>query len=274
MVLQIVALRTRADPVRIFIAIQSRNMLTWFQRRDMDRTGKTTGEAAIITVCSIPVLGSQFLQSVDGGYPPQQRPRPGPGAGGYYRNSSYGMRPEAFAEEPALPQPPYGRPPRQQGPSHYANGESSSPPGHSYQQSYETMTSGSEDYGKSTNPSSQNSSFDRLHQMHGRKPDEYGHYDEIQPVQPPNGYGQYPQYGGYQNQNPNMNGYANGQINGQMNGQMQRGGPMPPAANNPRIPIKLTTSNSGPPPTMADLNKELPAKRQSWFKRKISRRDS
>lgn len=48
---------------------------------------------------------------------------------------------------------------------------------HAHQQSYETMNtnisgSGSEEMSKSTNPSSQNSSFDQLHQM-GRKPEEY-----------------------------------------------------------------------------------------------------
>lgn len=48
---------------------------------------------------------------------------------------------------------------------------------HAHQQSYETMNtnisgSGSEEMSKSTNPSSQNSSFDQLHQM-GRKPDDH-----------------------------------------------------------------------------------------------------
>lgn len=190
------------------------------------------------------------------GYPsPQGRPRPG--HGGYYnRQSSYGYRQDGYPEE-NMGQPPYGRPPRQQS-QHYGI-EESPVPGHSYQQSYETMTSGSDEYGKSTNPSSQNSSFDRLHQMQMRKPDEYNnHYDND---------AQYAQHHG-----SGMRGAYPGGHDNDFNQPPARAGP-PAAPNNPKQPIKLNGANSGPPPTQADFQRAMPEKRQSWIKRKFSKRE-
>jgi hypothetical protein len=53
----------------------------------------------------------------------------------------------------------------------YMNGQESPESIHIHQPSYETMTSGSDEMSKSTDPSSQNSSFDQLHQMSQRKQD-------------------------------------------------------------------------------------------------------
>lgn len=206
-----------------------------------------------------------------GGYNgPQSRPRPG--AGGYYRNQ--GFRPDSFVEE--APGASQQWPARNgvmrnaSAPVNYpiaANGEGASPT-HSHQQSYETMTSGSDENSKSTNPSSQNSSFDQLHML--RKPgmgEEHGQYDgqngyngNFSSVSPARGYGPYggaPQnYGNYGHQ------------------PQQQGGPMPPpkpaAPNNPRVPIKL----GGSPGTQEDFEadfKRSASKRKSWFSRKFSK---
>ncbi|KAK4907166.1 hypothetical protein LTR66_017658, partial [Elasticomyces elasticus] len=100
-------------------------------------------------------------------------------AGGYYRNSSYGMRPDSLAEE-GVQGPPPPRHQRFQSAPYMPN---ESPSSIHSQQQYDAMTSGSDEMSKSTNPSSQNSSFDQLHQMHVRKPDENGNYPYQHPQQ-------------------------------------------------------------------------------------------
>jgi hypothetical protein len=207
------------------------------------------------------------------GYSPQ-RPRMSP-AGGYYRNSSYGFGPQSAVEESPGASQMYARPPvRQYTYPHagvpnghqngyqngYNNGESPMS-GHSYQQSYDAMTSGSEEYGKSTNPSSQNSSFDRLHQLR-TKPDEYVQenpyakeiqFDQVSPALPFAPYGR---------------------------GDMGYGQQMPPpaippkdfgptGANNPRQPIKLNPSTN-----MGVITPPASPKKQSWIKRRFSKRVS
>src|ERR1700761_3946558 len=91
------------------------------------------------------------------GYSPQ-RPRMSPG-GGYYRNSSYGFGPQSAVEESPGCSQMYARPPVRQytyphagAPNGYQNGSQygynngeSPMSGHSYQQSYDAMTSGSEE---------------------------------------------------------------------------------------------------------------------------------
>jgi len=145
------------------------------------------------------------------------------------------------------------------------NGEYMSPT-HSHQISYETMTSGSEENAKTTNPSSVNSSVDHIEAY--RKPGDimagmnsYGSNSHGQPMQ--NGNGQMQNgYGQMQNGNSHM---RNG------NAPMMS---LPPA-NNPRVPIKL-----GPSMSAAELEAEAaklsPAKekRKSWLKRRFSRRNS
>jgi hypothetical protein len=158
------------------------------------------------------------------------------------------------------------------------NGEYNSPT-HSHQLSYETMTSGSEENAKTTNPSSVNSSFDHIQPY--RKPGEnsyegsqvtsYGSNTTSSTITP------YARPPFLQNWNEDAlmlnfdappNGYA-----GMQNGN----GPIsPPPANNPQVPIKL---NNSPPKTeqVAAETAALPApkeKRKSWLKRRFSKRES
>lgn len=209
-----------------------------------------------------------------GGYNnPQSRPRPG--AGGYYRNQSYGFRPDSFVEESpgSSQQWPARNPMMRNGsaPISYpiaTNGDGSSPT-HSHQQSYETMTSGSEENSKSTNPSSQNSSFDQLHML--RKPGieeasydgQNGYNGNFSSVSPARGTGP---YGGSPGQNGN-HGYP----------QLQKGGPVPPPktapTNNPRIPIKLGGNSATQEEFEADFKRSASTKRKSWFSRKFSKSD-
>jgi len=153
------------------------------------------------------------------------------------------------------------------------NGDHGSPT-HSYQVSYETMTSGSEENAKTTNPSSVNSSSDHI-QPH-RKPGENGYegsqissYGSNSTVTP---YGRPPQ--SMQNGNvlmQNFNALPNGY------GGMQNGhGPFsPPPANNPRVPINLNSSSPTAEPRIAEASALSPPKekRKSWLKRRFSRKD-
>jgi len=191
---------------------------------------------------------------------PASPQRPRPGYGGYYRNSSYGLGPQSSVEEVPGAAQMYGRNTRQQSnPYHGPTGDSPMS-AQSQQYSYDNMTSGSDENGKSTNPSSQNSSFDQLHL---RKPEEpvydnpYVNELNFSPISP---------------QKPYLPYAAPSDNHGQDNFQ----GPPPPAPareyvpNNPRQPIKLNGSASGPPPSEADLNKA--EKKPSWIKRRFSRR--
>jgi hypothetical protein len=141
----------------------------------------------------------------------------------------------------------------------YNNGESPVST-HSYNQSYDAMTSGSEEYNKSTNPSSQNSSFDQLQQFRN-KPDEYMqdspyakeiHFNQTSPAQ------LMPAY--------DTGDYSYGQKVTPTAGSTK--GYNPPAVNNPRQPIQLNGVSHGQitPPTSP--------KKQSWIKRRFSKRAS
>jgi hypothetical protein len=208
------------------------------------------------------------------GYSPQGRPRASPG-GGYYRNSSYGFGPQSAVEEAPGASQMYGRRQSsnpyhgpQNGPQNghqngYQNGHQNGPQNgdspasaHSYHQSYDNMTSGSEEYGKSTNPSSQNSSFDQLHQL--RKPEDFS---------PDNPYANELKFSHHAAMNTGFTPYN-------MNDGMYGHDTVPVknfAPNNPRQPIKLdsgpsdNTFSAGGSPTPAQ-------KRQSWIKRRFSRR--
>jgi hypothetical protein len=160
---------------------------------------------------------------------------------------------------------------------------------HTHQQSYETMTSGSDENSKSTNPSSLNSSYDHLHQMHMRKPDfyqqreqqgqypqngnQYGEDMQFAPVQQVKGYDQY----GRQAPSQQQSGYGYG---GPVGGGGGNAGPAPPPKmqeyipNNPRQPIKLDTGTGpGAPVSLSKTNSNQGGKRQSWLKRKFSKKD-
>ena len=214
--------------------------------------------------------------------PPRQR---GAGGGGYYRNSSYGIpHQDSVMEDPQETQY-YARSTqqmRQPLQPHHNNAYANSYPQdshHSHQQSYETMTSGSDENSKSTNPSSLNSSYDQLHQLH--KPMNHSYPQQqnqyvgdmpFAPVSPQKPYDAYGRNGNY----------------GMPNGQHQYGGPVrdgpapPPkmngdmgyntAPNNPRKPIKLDTgATAGAPPALTKTDSNS-GKRQSWLKRKFSKK--
>lgn len=202
------------------------------------------------------------------GQNPQSRPRPN--AGGYYRNNSYGFRPDSFVEEaPGASQqwPQRNATMRNaSAPMYYNPNEKTPSPSHSHQQSYDNMTSGSDENSKSTNPSSQNSSFDQLHQL--RKPDDgaynghHGYNGNFSSVSPARPYGPPGPYGGVQN---GANGFQNGP-------------PAPPklaAPNNPRVPIKLDSGTGGGAEEFEkDFKQATTPKRKSWLKKRFSRRDS
>lgn len=204
------------------------------------------------------------------GFSPRAGPGPGPnrgGYGGYYRNNSYGFRPDAYAEEGShhmqqQPMPPYGRPARaqqQQMPSYYPHAESPSS-SHSQQPSYETMTSGSDELSRSTNPSSQNSSLDRLQQMGIKQPDFSSNFDQ-ENMAP-----QTRAYYNQQHQQPMRNG------NYQHPLAMGERAPAPP----PKPPMQMRLNSNGPrsPPSAAGrLQKQESVKRQSWLRRTFSRRN-
>ncbi|EXJ56671.1 hypothetical protein A1O7_07015 [Cladophialophora yegresii CBS 114405] len=207
------------------------------------------------------------------GYSPQ-RPRASP-SGGYYRNSSYGFAPQSAVEESPGASQMYARPsvrqqthPHAGPPNGYPNGYQHGPSNgdspispHAYHHSYDAMTSGSEEYGKSTNPSSQNSSFDQLHQLRNKPedfPQENPYAKEIQFNQTP-----LPQpFSPY--------GVRDGSHDQQFQGPAAPSHQYtPPAANDPRHPIKLNgVSNAG------EITPPQSPKRQSWIKRRFSKRAS
>jgi hypothetical protein len=131
---------------------------------------------------------------------------------------------------------------------------------HSYQHSYETATSGSEEYGKSTNPSSQNSSYDQLHQL--RKPDDFGHENpyanELRMGQPgpAKPFSPYNTHEGPYTQEPAPVAVQNY------------------VPNNPRQPIKLNGSPSDDSFNEASSPTSPSEKKKSWIKRRFSRRDN
>jgi hypothetical protein len=218
--------------------------------------------------------------------PTSYRPqRQGPSGGYYGRNSSYGFRPENFSEYGQGPNQYQGNRSMRNGSygSHSGygmNGEYNSPT-HSHQLSYETMTSGSEENTKTTNPSSINSSSDHIQPY--RKQGENG-YDGSQITS----YGSnatsstITQYGCppfLQNWNENENALMLNfnALPNRYAGMQNGNGPIsPPPANNPHVPIKLNNS----PQTTERVAAETPTlsapkeKRKSWIKRRFSKRES
>ena len=212
------------------------------------------------------------------GYSPQA-PRMSPG-GGYYRNSAYGMAPQSTVEESPGASQMYARGSMRQ-PTHpharqpygnhngyqngYHNGEMPMST-HSYQQSYDAMTSGSEEYTKSTNPSSQNSSYDKLHQLR-TKPEEFPQenpyakeiqFNHVSPTQPFSPYDVDHRTGQITPPAAPSKGFV----------QLPANGFAQPPANNPKQPIKLNGT------TTAEITPPTSPKKQSWIKRRFSKRAS
>lgn len=140
-------------------------------------------------------------------------------------------------------------------------------------QSYETVTTASgsgssgEPLGYSTDPSSENSSFDRI--PAASRPE----YNE--------GYNGYPQngqakdgnsYGGYPSQLNQQYGPGAGSQGYQSNGYQPQKRPSPPPKTEnipPRAPIKLGKSAGGPTPQFTP--QPVPEKRKGWFSKRFSR---
>jgi len=185
------------------------------------------------------------------------------------------MRPDSFPEEGGPVQQGPLRAPHMRYPSQsYMQPDDSPTSAHSHQPSYETMTSGSDEMSKSTNPSSQNSSFDQLHQMGPPKPQ--GEYPA----------GPYRQNGGpMRNQYPKQNGYGNGYNNGygqrpsgpvdDYGMEIQQPSPVSPqrqtnGGNSGVAPMKMSLQRTNSNSQTKRVQEE--PKRQSWLKRKLSRR--
>lgn len=160
-------------------------------------------------------------------------------------------------------------------------------PSHSYQQSYDTVTSGEQQWGTSTDPSSINSSVDRIQQPtqssaqpgipEDRVPTEtygfngFGGKPQLD-VQGPSGYGAQQNAQVYGTDGFN-NGYQNAAPSGY--GPPNAGAPISyrqpmPQENKPRIPIKLDSPAGD---TLARTQSKVSAagKRKSWFKKRFSK---
>jgi len=137
------------------------------------------------------------------------------------------------------------------------------------QQSYETVTTASgsgssaDPAGYSTDPSSDNSSVDRIHALPKEPVDNYGF----------NGFGNTPQYA------PPGSGINENSPNGaqrQGNGYQNQGPPPVPQkqGTGPRAPIKLGVSTGNASPDNTDTSTRPTAeKRKSWFGRRFSKAD-
>ncbi|KAI9708008.1 MAG: hypothetical protein M1812_008142 [Candelaria pacifica] len=155
-------------------------------------------------------------------------------------------------------------------------------PSHGYQPSQDTVTTGvsngshgTDQWGNSTDPSSENSSIDRMHQV--GKPDTGDNYGL-------NGFGGAPQF-----QGPILEEYGQGQpgygyqapVDNQAEAQGHQGGigplaaspQVPPKENEPRTVIKLGSLSgavgSSNPQTMPSV--DVGEKRKSWFKKRFSK---
>ena len=224
------------------------------------------------------------------GYNYQQR-SPGDG-GGYYGNRNSTVRPDSYIDNYAPPPPTHHVQGRRFGPrensdpalygqNSHANGGVY--PSHAYQQSYDTVASSSgngshatDQWGNSTDPSSENSSIDRIPQA--PKPDigeaygfnGFGGAPQFQgPILEEHGQG-HPTYGqpGYgQKQTGTGTGY---QHSGNGSGPPAPPPHLPPKDSAPREPIKLGDSPraDGTMRAPPDANSE---KRKSWLKRRFSR---
>lgn len=163
-------------------------------------------------------------------------------------------------------------------------GQNSNPgvyPSHGYQQSYDTVTTasgsgshGTDQWGNSTNPSSENSSLDRVN--HVVKPDlgeaygfsGFGGAPQFQgPILEEHGYGN-PAYGepGYGHSSNGMGPAAGGYLNRNVNGAPAVPPHVPVKDNGPRVPIRLGASSANVRPDAGD-------KRKSWLKRRFSRKE-
>ncbi|KAI9698367.1 MAG: hypothetical protein M1836_003947 [Candelina mexicana] len=236
-------------------------------------------------------------EAVNGGYSRRSSYYQGPGNssnqrmpqdGGYYGNRAGPSRPDSFVDNyTSLNQP---NPPRGLRFSQRMNSDPALNnynthafyPSHGYQQSQDTVTTGvsngshgTDQWGNSTDPSSENSSLDRIHQV--GKPDTGDSYGF-------NGFGGAPHF-----QGPILEEYGQGQpghgyqapVDHRAEARGHHGGNGPLAAppqvpskeNPPRMLIKLGSSSGAAsdsyPQTMPSV--DVGERRKSWFKKRFSK---
>lgn len=191
------------------------------------------------------------------------------GRGQYYRNDAYGngngSRPDSYYDNNNINNgyfPNRSRYPRNDSEPALNTMTGVYPP-NGNAQSYETVTtaagsgSSAEPLGYSTDPSSDNSSFDRV------APTSKADYGNNSPSNGQYGYQNNQQYpvGGAQ-QGYQAAGYPS-----------QNNGLLPPVKDRepPRVPIKLGKSNGAPTPQYDIPTKAAPDKRKSWFSKRFSK---
>lgn len=231
-----------------------------------------------------------------------QRRTPNDGAS-YYGDRMGTGRPDSYYENGTSPSTPYNGggsrrfgPRNNSDPALYGNNNANiahqgAYPSHGHQPSYETVVTGSngshvtDAWGNSTDPSSENSSIDRVQPAPKSEPaDTYGFNGfgggpqfqgpilEEHGLNSP-GYGQ-PGYGQSQMSNGNANGLPY-QGNGVYPSVPLHGAPMPPTKERaaPRAPIKLGANNRSD--KRGDYSGMTPAaeneKRKSWIKKRFSK---
>ncbi|KAL9020996.1 MAG: hypothetical protein Q9185_001823 [Variospora sp. 1 TL-2023] len=200
---------------------------------------------------------------------------------GHYSNRLSTGRPDSYADNYVPNQPGYGRRIRQRvnsDPTLYGSNNHGLYPAHVYHQSYDTAASGSgneshntDPWGNSTDPSSENSSIDRIQVPKPDPAETYGF----------NGFGGAPHFQGPILEENGVNSPAYGQIGyGQAKKTVMgspthsRNGfhPAPPSHGTrdqapPRAPIRL----GNPPATERPMPSASGEKRKSWLKRRFSK---
>ncbi|KAL8654900.1 MAG: hypothetical protein Q9210_001226 [Variospora velana] len=218
------------------------------------------------------------------GNPISQRPQHktgGENISGHYSNHLSTGRPDSYVDNYVPNQPGYGRRISQRvnsDPTLYGSNNHGLYPAHGYHQSYDTAASGSgneshntDPWGNSTDPSSENSSIDRIQVPKPDPAETYGF----------NGFGGAPHFQGPILEENGANSPAYGQIGyGQAKKTVMgsptysRNGfsPAPPPHGTrnqapPRAPIRL----GNPPATERPMPSAPGEKRKSWLKRRFSK---
>lgn len=217
---------------------------------------------------------------------------PAEGGGGYYRNRVSSARPDSYIDNNLSPHAQHYQanrsgPRNHSDPALYGSKGQGVYPSHGYQQSYDTVTSasgshgtGTDQWGNSTDPSSENSSIDKIHQVpKGDTGESYGF----------NGFGGAPQFQGPILEEHGNDGPTYGQPGYAQSHSVPRAGygyqgngvpPKPPPhtharENGPRVPIELGNSPGGSsytPEFSPAKGKDVGEKRGSWLKRRFSKK--
>lgn len=252
---------------------------------NIDSPSDVLSKSALDGILASSVRSIQLTYIFCPGQRPQQRPG-GESPGGYYNNNNNNRmsiaRPDSYIDSygGSPNQPGYGRRISQRvhsDPALYGMNNNAVYPAHGYHQSYDTVASASgneshntDPWGNSTDPSSENSSIDRVQVPKPEPVDTHGF----------NGLGGAPHFQGPILEENGVNSPAYGQVGyGQLpkpiNGSpthTRNGFPPAPPPHGiqnqaPRMPIKLGRS----PATARPLPNSPGEKRRSWLKRRFSK---